>query len=612
MANDAAPNRPQGKRRENAAIAEGTRIGNYIVERRLGAGGQGEVFLARDVVLQRLVAIKVFLSRDGDFKSLDEARLIAKLDHPNIVRIYHVERWEGCWYTAMEYVDGGSLESRISRVGTLKIPIVLKYAIGAADALEHAHRIGVMHRDIKPQNILLSRADVPKIADFGLAALMSEDSPKGPAGRWYGTPSFMAPEIWSGEPATPQADIYSMGATMFYMLVGRTPFEGNNLDALRLAHASKEVPFPKDIAAPVAKLIARCMAKRAIDRPSSARELCEELEALALQVERNRNSGNFTASVPEDATEEVHAQPLLSEAKVRAAELATLELPGSVRARTELDHSLQGKAPVVVLYGSQTDLRDHLLQAVLDRSGARGYHLAALVVIRHQQTELFTSIAQRFGIDPASSSRIESLIRELAPESSTVPGLLQVNLLRQLTEREIGVLGELAARTSGAAVKIVIVADEKIGAHLVSESAAAGLGNLVVGIRVHSRSRSEGRQFIERWTERATEGVRWTHDAVRLALHFESIGKSSLDKIVRNALALAVASEKCFVTTWCVLGSVAHRGLIHSAESIEAPWRSQPAAWPSSEVLTLLEQFRAESSLDAVDEPTLKMRGPVV
>src|SRR5215468_4500846 len=181
------------------------RVGNYIVERRLGSGGQADVFLARDVVLRRLVALKVLhrTSAGPNVRALEEARLIATLDHANIVRVFHVELAEGTWYMAMEYVDGGNLELRVARAGALEPARALRYALVVADALAHAHKIGVIHRDVKPQNLLETRAGVLKLADFGLAGLRREslENTAKPV-RLVGTPQYLAPEMWLGEPAT--------------------------------------------------------------------------------------------------------------------------------------------------------------------------------------------------------------------------------------------------------------------------------------------------------------------------------------------------------------------------------------------------------------------------
>src|SRR5688572_12617263 len=175
------------------------RVGNYIIERRLGSGGQADVFLARDVVLRRLVALKVLHRTTGPnnaVRGLEEARLIATLDHPNILRVHHVELSEGVWYMAMEYVDGGNMELRVWRLGALDPIRALRYTAAVSDALQHAHKIGVLHRDVKPQNLLETRSGVLKLADFGLAGWRKEslESTVKPV-RLLGTPQYLAPEM---------------------------------------------------------------------------------------------------------------------------------------------------------------------------------------------------------------------------------------------------------------------------------------------------------------------------------------------------------------------------------------------------------------------------------
>src|SRR5262249_24703162 len=228
--------RPQDERER--AAPRGTagrviRVGNYIVERGLGSGGQADVFLARDVVLRRLVALKVLhrtTSAGQNVRGLEEARLIATLDHPNIVRVFHVELSEGVWYMAMEDVDGGNLQLRVTRAGARDAGGGVRSALVVADALAHAHQIGVVHRDVKPQNLLETRAGVIKLADFGLAGLRQEGLDNtARALRLVGTPQYLAPEMWLGEPATAKSDMYGLGATLFFMLAGRPPFQAKNV-----------------------------------------------------------------------------------------------------------------------------------------------------------------------------------------------------------------------------------------------------------------------------------------------------------------------------------------------------------------------------------------------
>src|SRR5215831_12217804 len=291
--------RPQDERERVAPRGTGgrvIRVGNYIVERRLGSGGQADVFLARDVVLRRLVALKVLhrtTAAGQNVRGLEEARLIATLDHPNIVRVHHVELSEGVWYMAMEYVDGGNLELRVARAGALEPGRALRYALVVADALTHAHKIGVIHRDVKPQNLLETRAGVIKLADFGLAGLRQESlETTGRAVRLVGTPQYLAPEMWLGEAATVRSDMYGLGATLFFMLTGRPPFQAKTVKDLRAAHLNDQPSFPPDVPPSCAEIVLRCMAKSAGDRPASAVALHEEIQdALAsLSGERRRRA----------------------------------------------------------------------------------------------------------------------------------------------------------------------------------------------------------------------------------------------------------------------------------------------------------------------------------
>src|SRR6185503_14482103 len=220
-------------------IHEGTRLGHYLVERGLGSGGEATVLLARDVILRRKVALKILHGNEDEpstIRGLNEARLIAKLDHPNIVRVYHVEHSHGVWFMAMEYIDGGNLGERVRRLGAMDPVRALRAALAVAGALDHAHQTGVVHRDLKPQNLLVSRTGAIKLADFGLAAVAclqrAEGGRRHQSGPRVGTPLFAAPELWSGKPATPSSDLYSLGACLYFFLAARAPFTSDTLEGL--------------------------------------------------------------------------------------------------------------------------------------------------------------------------------------------------------------------------------------------------------------------------------------------------------------------------------------------------------------------------------------------
>jgi len=215
---------------EAAPIGEPERIGRYRVERLLGEGGFGQVYLAQDEQLQRLVAIKVphrrLLTSPEDAEPyLAEARIVANLDHPNIVPVLDVGSTEQfpC-YVVSKFIEGSTLRNKLA-AGTLSATELVELVATVAEALHYAHTKGVFHRDIKPGNILLHTSGKPYISDFGLA-LKEENVGKGP--RYCGTPSHMSPEQARGEGhrLDGRSDIFSLGTVLYELLTGRRPFTG--------------------------------------------------------------------------------------------------------------------------------------------------------------------------------------------------------------------------------------------------------------------------------------------------------------------------------------------------------------------------------------------------
>ncbi|HEY6108792.1 MAG TPA: serine/threonine-protein kinase, partial [Gemmatimonadales bacterium] len=208
--------------------------GRYSIERELGRGGMGIVLLARDVALDRPVAIKLLppqLAADPDARDrfLQEARTAAGLAHPNIIPIHLVEAHGALVYFVMGYVDGETLRERVERSGPLTPRLAMKLLQEVAWALGYAHQRGVIHRDVKPDNIMVERAtDRALVADFGIALGANAGGGSG-GGPVIGTARYMSPEQACGEPVDARSDLYSLAATFFFALTGRAPFEGSNL-----------------------------------------------------------------------------------------------------------------------------------------------------------------------------------------------------------------------------------------------------------------------------------------------------------------------------------------------------------------------------------------------
>jgi len=197
-------------------------IGKYKILSTIGSGGFGTVYLAEDTWIDKKVALKVPHRQGVDFgELLREPRLLASLNHPNIVTIMTAEKQENVFFIVMEYVPGETLESMVARTGPLDIPIALDYTCQICNALDHAHRHGVLHRDLRPSNVLVSESGLVKVADFGTSRFL-EIAAHGTT--VIGSPPYMAPEQFMGK-ALFASDIYSLGVTMFQMLTGDLPYD---------------------------------------------------------------------------------------------------------------------------------------------------------------------------------------------------------------------------------------------------------------------------------------------------------------------------------------------------------------------------------------------------
>lgn len=264
--------------------------GRYSIERELGRGGMGIVYLARDVALDRPVAIKLLpphlaAAPDSRERFLREARTAGKLSHPNIVPIHLVEERGDLVYFVMAYVDGESLGERIRRRGALPPSQAARIVQEVAWALAYAHKEGVVHRDIKPDNILLEKgSERALVTDFGIARVADAGSMTA-KGELVGTIHYMSPEQATGEAVDGRSDLYSLGVTAFHALTGRLPFEGSNLPAV--IHQQVTEPAPRvALVAPrvpprVAEAVDRCLAKDPDQRFGSAEDLATAVNADA-------------------------------------------------------------------------------------------------------------------------------------------------------------------------------------------------------------------------------------------------------------------------------------------------------------------------------------------
>lgn len=291
----------------------GKRVGRFRLMSLLGTGAMGRVFRAEDTLLHRQVALKVLpkvLKRGGRTVAVDrlihEARAAATLDHPHVVTVYEVNESNGVYYIAMEMLEGGSLRDLVKGAGALEYSRACMLAADAAEALSHAHATGVIHRDVKPANLMLSRTGRCKVADFGLARVDDANDLSSVFGESVGTPQFVAPEILRGQPASPQSDIYSLGGTLWFLLTGRPVFESTTAGELLSKHLEAPVPdlaaLRPDLPPGLIQAVYKSLNKRPSDRFDSAAQFEKVLRVYTIPVESSGGMPSLSALEVEPVT----------------------------------------------------------------------------------------------------------------------------------------------------------------------------------------------------------------------------------------------------------------------------------------------------------------------
>jgi eukaryotic-like serine/threonine-protein kinase len=270
-------------------LVEQVIAGRYRLGALLGAGGMARVVAAHDLRLARPVAIKLApasgIDRAGRQRFVREARSSAGFSHPNAVAVFDAGEADGFLYLVMELVDGPSVAARLAEHGPLDVDEAVTITAGVLAALGAAHAAGIVHRDVKPGNILLGSGGAVKLADFGIAKRLDDLSADlTGTGQFVGTPKYLAPEQVVGEPVTAATDLYAAGVVLFEMLAGRPPFEGDTAIATAIAHRDAPIPDVRgvrpEVPAHVAAAVTRAMAKDPARRFASADQMAAELEGL--------------------------------------------------------------------------------------------------------------------------------------------------------------------------------------------------------------------------------------------------------------------------------------------------------------------------------------------
>ncbi len=318
-------------------------FGKYETIELLGRGGMAEVYQARDPMLGRHVAIKVILphlAEDTQFdeRFLHEAKLIASLRHANIIQLYDFDIQDGQPFMVMEYLDSGTLKDRITRQiaqgQAMSLEEITRILDPLAGALDYAHQLGAIHRDIKPANILFAASGDPVLTDFGIAKILSSSAHITATGGIIGSPMYMSPEQASSKPVNEQSDIYSLGIVVYELATGQTPFRGESVTEILMAHLTEPPPPPREfnpnIPLQVQDVIIKALEKKSEDRFTSAGEFAQA----------------FTASMRGETAQYVspQAETLVEPTQEIADPLAATE-KGTLAAAEELAETETGDFP---------------------------------------------------------------------------------------------------------------------------------------------------------------------------------------------------------------------------------------------------------------------------
>jgi len=579
---------------EEPRFEPGATIANYVIEELLGQGSEGSVFVARDTLLGRKVAMKTLRVADvGETRGVEEARLLATLDHPNIVRVYHARRHQGVWYVVYEYLRGGSVQSLIDRVGPLPLEQALDFAAQAAAGLSFAHRQGILHRDIKPQNLLLNGRGELKLADFGLAF---DARGQRRAQTLVGTPAFLAPEVWHGEPATSASDVFSLGACLFLLLSGRLPFVGNNKEQLQQAQVELSPKFPPGLPLPVAELLSRMFAKEPTARPDSQAlpRALQELAAAPYAAPAGMRQDRAFAQVK---------SPFSSGGPERALREA-LRSGRDAAYVSELSDLLAGAVRGVEIC-APTPADGLLLLDVAREVGDEERAVAARLTLSKPRATLAETIERqltRCGAGTFADCCAELLrpVRLLGTGA-----LIVLHAPRGLSaeqQREVSALAEMAVDVGALCVltRPLPEADD-------AEPPLPGFARMLAfGVAEPARELEER---LKLWLCITTAGkFRFSTDAVRLAAHYCRTEGRYWANLALQSLLIASAAQLEIVTSWAVAGARAQSSPWYDPREVPAAWRKRPLNWPTPSMASALSCLRVQAA--SASQPLLSEATP--
>lgn len=604
----------------------GVKLGNYRLERILGRGRMGVVYLAKDEALLRPTAIKILSWSVEEAKGLDpvawflaEARMVARINHPRVVQIYGAARHDDHCYIAMEYVPGASAETVISRGGPMSPEAATDILMQAAAALHAAHRSGVIHRDVKPANLLVGENGVAKLGDFGMA--FGTDVRGAHAQMRVGTPYYTAPEIWRGEGATTASDIYSLGATYYQLLTGKPPHGGPDVAAVQQAHLRAPVPDPRLIVPTLpsscAALVRRALAKSPRERHSSAQELVwdarrvlQDLTSPASAAARPRRArvtsclDSRTASLPPSAGE-----PFAKHFGLVRRPFTDVD-PTDCPYLGEPFASAHGRVvawlgdpalTVLGLTGGMGSGRSTLSRRVALEAAKSRLALYADAGEAGTRT-LLQRLCREAGLldDPSDETNLDALVDRLGEErrQGRDPALVVLDNTLTTNPATSGVTSLLCAAVWTRSFKVLLTGP----AGLIETLEQGGVdfqGSSAPELSLPPLDRKQIEMYLRAWLRDSRRpnapGVVLSADAV-LLLELRSGGAlKHVNCIAENMLVLAAAEGRRSLTSWHAWTASDKERWAQGQSYETLPGR--PATWPPSSVIEVIDACRRKAGI---------------
>ena len=582
----------------------GQKLGNYRLRRLLGQGNMGVVYLANDEALLRPTAVKVLTwspaEHDPEAWFLAEARSVAKLNHPSVIQIYSVARHGPYRYIAMEYVEGVSAEVMVARDGPFSAERATEVILQLAAALDLAHSSGIIHRDVKPGNILINSDGTAKLGDFGMAVSVQSVTE---SRLRAGTPHYFAPEIWRGEPASVSTDLYALGATYFYLLTGRPPLDGSTIAGLSVAHQRQEVVVPPELASGVAaacmRVVRRLLAKTPGERYESARAVAWETRGVLRELEspwlpQPTETTRLRESTSSPSPAFAEAGPPWRDRGFQFEPFAHLDPTAPPyrdapfdRLRRDLTSRLAVSGTTLVLAGEPGSGRSTIARAVFAAGAGRGAYID-LGQSGSRPGSLVQRTARAFGAvannGASRNAEIEGLLEALAASSAAdrVP-LVVVDGVVTGTRAAVEAAVLARAARSTRYFNMLVVGPNELGAEFAG-SDPEGV------IPVPALSAHQVAPYVDSWL-RATRSPEappliLTVDAALLIGHRAEGNLGRINALVRQM----ITSGGSVLTSWDAYAAT------DRDSGLGGP-RVRPAVWPTPEIVRVINECRAAAGL---------------